>query len=106
MQKMVSYDYKKFFYISGHIPGTIRGGGSYHFFLSSYDNYDKHIPGTIRGGDSRHFFLLSYDNYDKHIPGTTRGGKSFHVTFYNRSERLEIKTCTDRFAGTPKTALW
>ena len=41
MQKMVSYDYKKSFYISGHIPGTIRGGGSYHFFLSSYDNYDK-----------------------------------------------------------------
>ena len=82
MQKMVSYDYKKSFYISGHIPGTIRGGGSYHFFL------------------------VSYDNYDKHIPGTTRGGKSFHITFYNRSERLEIKTCTNRFAGTLKTALW
>lgn len=25
MQKMVSYDYRKSFYISGHIPGTIRG---------------------------------------------------------------------------------
>ena len=50
MQKMVSYDYKKSFYISGHIPGTIRGGDSRHFFLLSYDNYDKHIPGTIRGG--------------------------------------------------------
>ena len=58
MQKMVSYDYKKSFYISGHIPGTIRGG------------------------------------------------KSFHITFSNRTERLEIKTCTDRFAGTPKTSLW
>ena len=32
MQKMVSYDYKKSFYISGHIPGTIRGGDSRHFF--------------------------------------------------------------------------
>ena len=25
MQKMVSYDYRKSFYISGHISGTIRG---------------------------------------------------------------------------------
>ena len=25
MQKMVSYDYRKSFYISGHITGTIRG---------------------------------------------------------------------------------
>ena len=33
MQKMVSYDYKKSFYISGHIPGTIRGGTFLNNFM-------------------------------------------------------------------------
>ena len=82
MQKMVSYDYRKSFYISGHIPGTIRGkkSKSYHILKFYKKCAGKDISRPARPiepsfwGTKRGFKLFFGSNTSDHLNAARYNG--------------------------------